>query len=120
LDIHSPITEIKQSRKSILQNAKPWITKNILKLIKVKDKTYKKLINETDEAKKVELQNKYKEQKNEITKLTRKSKKLHFNEYFAKNNRNMKKLWAGINQIINKKTILATLQFVLKLTMMVM
>ena len=103
LDIHSPITEIKQSRKSIQQNAKPWITKNILKLIKVKDKTYKKLTNETDEAKKVELQNKYKEQKNEITKLTRKSKKLHFNEYFAKNNRNMKKLWAGINQIINKR-----------------
>ena len=50
-----------------------------------------------------ELLLKYKKKKNEITSLIRKSKKLYYNEYFAKNSSNMKKLWAGINQIVNKK-----------------
>ena len=103
LDIHAPITEIKQSKKQIKQNAKPWITKDILKLVKAKDKTYKQLIKEEDSNKKEYLMCTYKQQKNEITKLIRKSKKLHYNEYFVKNSTNVKKLWAGINQIINKR-----------------
>ena len=40
LDVHAPMTEIKQSKKQRRQNAKPWITNNILKLIRAKDKTY--------------------------------------------------------------------------------
>ena len=45
----------------------------------------------------------YKQQKNEITKLIRKSKELHYNDYFVKNSTNVKKLWAGINQIVNQR-----------------
>ena len=44
----------------------------------------------------------YKQQKNEITKLIRQSKNIYYNEYFSKNNTNIKKLWIGVNQILNK------------------
>ena len=63
------------------QNAKPWITNEILKLIRNKDRTYKMFIKEENKTIKDELCCTYKGQKNEITKLIRKSKKLHYNEY---------------------------------------
>ena len=28
---------------------------------------------------------------------------MHYNEYFSKNSSNLKKLWVGVNQIINKR-----------------
>ena len=40
-------------------------------------------------------------QKNEITKLIRQSKKTYYNGYYSKNNTNIKKLWIGVNQILN-------------------
>ena len=73
-----------------------------MKLIKIKDKTYKNFIKEESSTVKEQLFSSYKQQKNEITKLTRKSKKIHYNEYFSKNNSNLKKLWVGVNQILNK------------------
>ena len=102
LDIHAPITAIKPSKKDIKRNAKPWITNDILKLIRAKDKTYKKFIKEENAVTKEQIYKTYKQQKNDVTKLTRKSKKMHYNEYFIKNNGNLKKLWVGINQILNK------------------
>ena len=92
LDIHAPLTKIKPSKNDAKRNAKPWITTSILKLIKIKDKTYKTFIKEENATIKEQLFSSYKQQKNEITKLTRKSKKIHYNEYFAKNNSNLKKL----------------------------
>ena len=41
--------------------------------------------------------------KNEITKQIRCSKKAYYNEYFSKNSKNIKKIWAGVNQILNRK-----------------
>ena len=84
LDIHAPITEIKRSKREERRNAKPWITNDIVKLIKTKDKTYKKFIKEENIVTKEQIYKNYKDQKNEITKLTRKSKKMHYNEYLSK------------------------------------
>ena len=102
LDVHAPMTEVKVSKKQAKQNAKPWITNEILKLIKAKDRTYHKIVKEPDSIIKNELNIRYKQQKNEITKLIRKSKKIYYTNYFEKNSNNIKKLWAGINQIINR------------------
>ena len=41
--------------------------------------------------------------KNEITNLTRKSKEEYYKKYFEKNNKNSKKIWNGIKEIINIK-----------------
>ena len=102
LDIHAPMTEIKPSKRDAKRNAKPWITKDILKLIKTKDKIYKKFIKQKNTIIKEQIFKTYKQQKNEITKIIRISKKKYYNEYFTKNNGNLKKLWVGVNQILNK------------------
>ena len=101
-DIHAPMAEIKQSKKYIKQNTKPWITNDIIKLIRDKDKTYQQFIKESDTALKETIQNKLKEQKNEITKQIRESKKFFYDKYFSRNSSNLKKLWVGINQILNR------------------
>ena len=41
IDIHAPLTKVKDSKNHTKKNAKPWITHNILKLIKNKDKISK-------------------------------------------------------------------------------
>ena len=41
-------------------------------------------------------------QTNKIKKQIRCSKKAYYNEYFSKNSKNIKKIWAGVNQILNK------------------
>ena len=80
----------------------PMISK---KIVKSKDKTYKKFIKEENAVTKEQIYKTYKQQKNDVTKLTRKSKKMHYNEYFVKNNGNLKKLWVGINQIWTKTIV---------------
>jgi len=74
-----------------------------LKLIKKKDNIYIKFLKEKNPDNKQELNNKYKRIKNEITKTIRTSKKLYYNENFTNHSTNIKKLWVGVNQIINKK-----------------
>ena len=39
LDLHAPNNQIKYSKQQNKRNAKPWITPDILKIIKLKDKT---------------------------------------------------------------------------------
>ena len=102
LEIHAPIKEIKLTKTKIKQKTKPWINNDILKQIKTKDKLYVKYIKETNIINKQNFFNEYKTKKNDITKLIRISKKSYYNEYFEKNSQNIKKLWSGINQIINK------------------
>ena len=63
LDVHAPKTEVKFSKKQIKRNAKPWINRDILKLIKVKDKTYERFIKEMNTDIKEQLYYQYKQQK---------------------------------------------------------
>ena len=98
LDIHAPPTKTKLTNKRIKQNSKPWVNKDIIKLIKSKDKTHHKYIHEKNNITKDQLFANYKQQKNEITKLIRQSKKTHCNEYFSKNNTNIKKIY-GLESI---------------------
>ena len=42
--------------------------------------------------------------KNEITALTRRSKKEYYNNYFSTNKNNLQKIWKGIKEIINIKS----------------
>ena len=48
LDIHAPKTEIKSSKSRTKYNTKLWITSDMLKLGKSKDKTYQQFIKEKD------------------------------------------------------------------------
>jgi len=102
LDTHAPTKKIKLTKSKIKQKCKPWINNDIIKLIKTKDKLYTRYIKETNIITKANIFNEYKTKKNNITQLIRSSKKEYYNDYFEKNSNNIKKLWSGINKIINK------------------
>ena len=63
LDVHAPETEVKFSNRKTKQNAKPWITRDILKLVKDKDKTYQRFIKEMNTEIKEQLFYQYKQQR---------------------------------------------------------
>ena len=102
LDKYAPVKKL--TKKQVQQKQKPWIGFDIIKKINIKDKMYKKLINEDDQTRKEQLTSEYKKQKNDITKLIRQSKKIYYQAYFEKNSRNLKKLWEGVNTVIRTKT----------------
>ena len=102
LDVHAPLKTIKLTNSKLKRNMKPWINNDILKQIKLKDKTYHKFVKENNPETKQYLLSEYKSKKNEITKLIRSAKKIYYSNYFEENCNNAKKLWRGINQIINK------------------
>ena len=87
---HAPLKVSSRKAKQLL---KPWITKGLLKSIKIKNKLF--YSGQTD---------RYKLYRNSISKLTRVSKKLYYHNYFTTNLQNMKKTWEGINNLINRKS----------------
>ena len=101
LNKHAPIR--KMNKREIKRIEKPWITNDIIKKIKKKDNYYKKYIKESDPSKKETLNTHVKTMKNEITQMIRRSKHTHYKLFFLKYNNNARKLWQGVNEIINTK-----------------
>ena len=97
IDKHMPLRKL--SAKERKQKTHPWITPAIIAKINRKNKLYKKFI----KSKKREDQLQFNQIKNEITSLTRKSKKEYYKNYFNTHNKNLKKIWNGIKEIINIK-----------------
>ena len=97
IDKHMPIRKL--SAKENKQRLKPWITPTIISKINVKNRLYKKFIKSKDR----ETHRQFTQIKNEITSLTRKSKEGYYKKYFEKHDKNSKKIWNGIKEIINIK-----------------
>ena len=97
IDKHMPLRKL--TIKERKQQSKPWITPAIVEKINDKNKLYKKFM----KSKRKEDRLKFSKLKNEITSLTRKSKEEYYKKYFEKNNKNSKKIWNGIKEIINIK-----------------
>ena len=90
IDKHAPIKPL--STRKAKQRTKPWITKGLIKSIKIKNKLF--YSGDKD---------KYKLYRNKILLLTRLSKKLYYHNYFETNLHDMKKTWEGIKNLINCK-----------------
>ena len=78
----------------------PWISnKQIQKMIKIRDRIFKKLKNDKS------LTNKtlYKKFRNRVATELKRSKIQYFQDYFSSNISNAKKLWSGIKSIISTK-----------------
>ena len=87
---HAPLKNI--SKRKAKQLNKPWITKGLKKIIKIKNHLF--YLGDFD---------KYKLYRNKILTLTRISKKNYYHTYFNNNLKNMKKIWVGINSLINRE-----------------
>ena len=98
VDRHAPLK--KQNKKQIKLQSKPWITKDILKQIKDRNKLFIKLKNQPHNNL---VQERYKRLRNKITDNIRKSKKDYYKKNFDDNISNLKNTWKGIKDILNQK-----------------
>ena len=92
----------KLTQKEYKRRFKPWITDKILDKINEKNKAFKKYMKciGTMETK-IQMHIEYEIVKNEITNLTRQSKKDYYKQYFTDNSANLLKVWKGIKDIVN-------------------
>ena len=102
LDKHTPLKKL--SQKQFKQKYKPWISNEILDKIKKKNNLIKKIVKCKNPEQKESLTSEFKSLKNEVTDLTRSSKKTYYQDYFTKHKNNLPKIWKGIKSIINIST----------------
>ena len=95
---HAPIKEL--TPKEIKLKNKPWITADINKMIKIRNKFFKRKKRQptNDDIKRV-----YNLFRNRVIREIKKSKKIYYSEYFETHNNNIKKTWSGIREIVNLK-----------------
>ena len=94
----------KVSQKEFKRKYKPWITDKIISKIVIKNRVFKKLIKCKNPDQKSQLNVQFKLLKNEITSLTRESKKQYYKTFFSANKNNLSKIWKGIKEFVNIKS----------------
>ena len=102
MEEHAPLKKI--SKYKLKFKTKPWITPGIQKSISIKNSYFKRYIKKKDPIHKSELHEKYKQYRNSISTLLKRSKQNYYNNFFELNINNMKKTWKGIKSIISIKT----------------
>ena len=97
IEKHAPTKYLSKKETELKMN--PWLTKGILKSIKIKTKYYKKFM----ASKGKEHYNIYKLYRDKLNHLIRASKIIYYKNYFTKNKKNSNKVWDGINNILARK-----------------
>ena len=98
VDRHAPVKEL--TPKELKIKNKPWITPNIIKMIKVRNKFFKRKKRQPNNDNIIKVYNLF---RNRIIREIKKSKKTYYSNYFAEHTNNIKKTWSGIREIINLK-----------------
>ena len=83
LDSFSPYRKL--TRKKIKLKSKPWINREILDLMKKRDKLLHKFCKEQEPVKKENLHTNFKFVRNKLTKKKRENKVLYYRTYFENN-----------------------------------
>ena len=112
LDLMAPYRKLTQ--KEIKLQTMPWITRGILVSMKVRDKLYKQIKLQKQEAERDILSYRYKRYRNIIINLLRLRKKDYYSSFFEEHQGNVRKTWEGIRTLINvskKKSALPTKLF---------
>ena len=89
----------RMTKKEQRLKVRPWISKGILKSMKIRDTLYKKLAQRPPDERN-EIFEKYKKYRNLIVTLQRRSKEMYFNDFFEKNKNDIKSTWKGIRNIL--------------------
>ena len=93
---HAPLKKL--SPKEIKLKTKPWITKQISKLIKVRNKIFARKKRQPNNTNTKRLYNLF---RNKVIREIKKNKKKYYSEFFETNKMNIKKIWSGIREIVN-------------------
>ncbi len=95
---HAPTKKL--SQKDIKLRLKPWITNEIRKLMRIRDRLFAR---KKREPANVTVLNAYKRVRNKVKNEILKSKRKYHKSYFEKHNNDMKKTWEGIRKLVNVK-----------------
>ena len=87
---------------------KSWLTPDLQKSISVKNKLLSDFIKKKDPTIKAELHLKYKNHRNLISTLLKRSKQNYYKKYFESNLNNSKNTWKGIESIITMRNVIST------------
>ena len=97
---HAPLKKL--SPKEIKVKSKPWLSAEILKMIKIRNKVFNRKKSQPTNANHKRLYNLLRKR---IKRDLKKSKKQYYEQYFTEHVNNIKKTWDGIKNIVNiKKT----------------
>ncbi len=95
---HAPVKKLKP--KDIKLRLNPWMTPEILKLIRIRDRLFSRKKREPDNQTVKETYNRV---RNKVSRETSKAKKSHHKSFFEANSKNIRKTWEGIRKIVNVK-----------------
>ena len=90
----------KTNKYKLKVKSKPWITLGLQKSVSVKNKLLSDFIKKKDPTIKAKLHLKYKNHRNLISTLLKRSKQNYYKKYFESNLNNSKNTWKGIKSII--------------------
>ena len=99
--IDKHIKKRKLTPSEVKQKYKPWISKDILKMINKRNRLHSLYIKTTDNDLKQRIHIRYKAIRNGVVSAIRLSKKDHFQNFFSSHSNNLRKTWRGIKSIIN-------------------
>ena len=99
--VNSYLPKRKMTFKEIKAKQKPWVSNDIIKLIKNRDTIYKHYVKTKNETTRDLYLQKYKNLRNQIVSLCKQSKKQYYQDFFSKNSDNLRNTWRGIKSIIN-------------------
>ena len=103
----------KTNKYKLKLKSKPWITPGLKKSVSVKSKFLSDLIKKKDPTIKAELHLKYRNHRNLISSLLKRSKQNYYEKYFESNLNNSKNTWKGIKSIITMKNVISTVPITL-------
>ena len=95
---HAPSKKL--STKEVKLRHKPWISNELIKMIKIRNKLHRRKKRQSNNENIKRLYNLF---RNRIIREMKKSKRDHYNKYFEKHRNDVKKTWNGIRSIINIK-----------------
>ena len=101
LDILFPKKKLSRKRKKLLQN--PWITKEILKKMKRRDKLYRKFV-KNDKILNSVHHSSYKKARNEVNRAIKAAKDAYFQKQFGNCKGDTKKMWKVLNDVFKRKS----------------
>ena len=91
---HAPTKKL--SPKEVKLKLKPWITKDIQKMMSVRDRLFARKKRQPENEL---VRNVYNKIRNKVNRELEKSKKEHYDAYFDEHNTNIKKTWEGIRKM---------------------
>ena len=93
---HAPLKKL--TPKEIKLQQKPWITTELRKMIRIRNKLFNRKKRQKNNA---EVKRAYNLFKNRVVRESKMAKKNFYSNYFQENSRDLKKQWDGIRSIVN-------------------